>query len=186
LPVSALAAGSIRRRRYLSGCVLCLACAAATAVAHAREPAGFGITPPRERVTAPEFSLPALASRPVALGNYRGTVVLLHFWATFCRPCQDEMPALELLWQRYREDGLIILGVAADRGGIGAVRDFAAQAGLSFPILHDESGAVRNRYEVQALPTSYVIGRDGKISGRAVGARAWNSPQAREYIESLL
>jgi len=150
------------------------------------QPADFGITLPKRRVMAPDIRLPDLAERPVTLERYRGKVILLHFWATFCLPCKDEMPALESLWQRYGADGLAVLGIAADRGSIDVVRDFAAESGLTFPILHDEAGIVRNRYEVTGLPTSYVIGRDGKISGRAIGSRDWNTPQARKYIESLL
>jgi peroxiredoxin len=166
-----------------------LACAAAVPVSAeepAHAPAGFRITLPKRRVEAPALRLPGLDGRPVTLDSYRGKVVLLHFWATFCVPCRDEMPALDDLWQQYGNDGLVVLGIAADRGSIGVVRDFVTEFGLGFPVLHDKSGSVRNRYEVTGLPTTYLIGRDGRISGRATGTRDWNSPQAREYIESLL
>jgi len=180
------AANRARPVDILLALMLCLASSPVLSGEHVHAPAGFEITRPKQRVAAPGFRLPELASTVATLDDFRGKVVLLHFWATFCQPCKDEMPALENLWQRYGPDGLVILGIAADRGSIEVVRDFAARFGLTFPILHDESGTVRNRYEVTGLPTSYVIGRDGKISGRAIGTRDWNAPQAREFIESLL
>lgn len=170
--MSCLVAGPIRSDEHVHG--------------HSPDPAGFEITLPKQRVSAPNFGLPDLANQPVTLDNYRGRIVLIHFWATFCLPCRDEMPALESLWQRYGADGLVVLGIAADRGSIEVVRDFAQESGLTFPVLHDASGTVRNRYEVTGLPTSYLIGRDGRISGRTIGMRDWNTAQARAYIESLL
>jgi cytochrome c biogenesis protein CcmG/thiol:disulfide interchange protein DsbE len=147
---------------------------------------GFEITAPKQRLMAPGFRLPDLAAGRVSLEDFHGKVVLVHFWATFCVPCLHEMPGLENLWQEYREHGLVIVGIAADRGSVEVVRDFSGQAGITFPVLHDADGLVRNRYEVIALPMSYVIGRDGKISGRALGSQDWNSPAGRRVIEALL
>jgi cytochrome c biogenesis protein CcmG/thiol:disulfide interchange protein DsbE len=147
---------------------------------------GFAFDAPRERLVAPDFRLPDLGEAPTALEDYRGKVVLLHFWATFCTPCLKELPALESLWRRYRERGLVILGVAADRGRADLVRKFADTAGVTFPVLLDPEGMVRNRYEVVALPMSYLIGRDGRFSARMLGSREWQDPQASDLIESLL
>jgi hypothetical protein len=96
------------------------------------------------------------------------------------------MPALETLWQRYRERGLVVLAIAADRGDSRVVSDFAVNTGVSFPVLLDPDGVVRNRYEVVALPMSYLVGRDGRFSGRIMGTRDWNGPAGREVIETLL
>ncbi len=151
------------------------------------EPAdSFDITAPGQRLAAPLFTLPDLAANRVSLEDFRGKVVLVHFWATFCIPCLHELPGLEGLWRDFREQGLVILAVAADRGSAAVVRDFSDRHGLSFPVLHDAEGQVRNRYEVAALPTSYIIGRDGKISGRAIGSREWNSVAGRRFVERLL
>jgi peroxiredoxin len=146
----------------------------------------FEITPPKQRLMAPAFQLPDLSAARVSLEGFRGKVVLAHFWATFCVPCLHEIPDLEALWQEYHEQGLVILGIAADRGSVEVVRDFSEQAGVTFPVLHDADGRVRNRYEVVALPMSYLIGRDGRISGRVIGSRDWNSPEGRQVIESML
>jgi peroxiredoxin len=154
--------------------------------AHGGQQGDFEITSPKQRLMAPVFELPDLAASPVSLQDFRGKVVVAHFWATFCVPCLHEMPELESLWQQYRDQGLVIVGIAADRGDVAVVREFSEKNGLTFPVLHDADGLVRNRYEVMALPMSYVIGRDGKISGRAIGGQAWNSPGGRRVIEDLL
>ena len=154
--------------------------------AHGGQQGDFEITSPKERLMAPVFELPNLAASPVSLEDFRGKVVVAHFWATFCVPCLHEMPELESLWQQYRDQGLVIVAIAADRGDVAVVREFSEKNGLTFPVLHDADGLVRNRYEVMALPMCYVIGRDGKISGRAIGGQAWNSPDGRRVIEDLL
>jgi cytochrome c biogenesis protein CcmG/thiol:disulfide interchange protein DsbE len=146
----------------------------------------FAFDAPRERLVAPSFRLPDLGETPTGLEDYRGQVVLLHFWATFCTPCLKELPALESLWRRYRKRGLVIVGIAADRGHADVVREFADGAGVTFPVLLDPDGVVRNRYEVVALPMSYLIGRDGRFSARVLGTREWQGREAIAFIESLL
>lgn len=147
---------------------------------------GFAFDAPRERLVAPGFRLPDLGETPTGLEDYRGKVVLLHFWATFCTPCLKELPALESLWLHYRERGLVIVGIAADRGRADVVRKFADATGVTFPVLLDPEGVVRNRYEVVALPMSYLIGRDGRFSARVLGTREWQGPEVAAFIESLL
>ena len=154
--------------------------------AAAEEAAPFDFTYPKQRLEAPAFQLQDLNGNDVSLEIYRDKVVLVHFWATFCIPCLAEMPALESLWQEYGREGLVILGIAGDRGNTEIVREFAEKTGVSFPVVHDSDGRVRNQYEVAALPTTYLVGRDGKISGRAVGTRSWDEPGGREVIETLL
>ncbi|HEC19033.1 MAG TPA: TlpA family protein disulfide reductase [Gammaproteobacteria bacterium] len=156
------------------------------------------ITLPRRRLPAPDFILPALsqggAGQDVRLSDYQGKVVLLNFWATFCASCREEMPALEALWQAYREQGFVVIAVAADRGSIDPVREFVAHGNphsgspgsYSFPIALDSEGEVRKRYEVVALPTSYLIGRDGRFLGRVLGAREWNAKQVHRLLQVLL
>ena len=141
---------------------------------------------PRVRLPAPAFTLPSLDGGRVRLADFRGKVVLLNFWATWCRPCREEMPSLEALWADYRDRPFIVLAVTADRGSLRPVREFVRRHGLDFPVLLDADGAVRNRYEVYALPMTYLIGRDGRISGRAPAARDWNGPAARRLIDQLL
>ena len=152
----------------------------------AEEAGPFDITYPKQRLEAPAFQLPALNGSTVSLEGYRDKVIMVHFWATFCVPCLEEMPVLESLWQEYGGEGLVILGIAGDRGKSDIVREFAEKTGVSFPVLHDQDGRIRNQYEVVALPTTYLVGRDGKISGRAIGTRSWGEPGGRAVIEKLL
>jgi cytochrome c biogenesis protein CcmG/thiol:disulfide interchange protein DsbE len=152
----------------------------------AEESEPFDFTYPKQRLEAPAFQLPDLNGNTVSLEGFRGKIVLVHFWATFCVPCLEEMPVLESLWQEYGGEGLVILGIAGDRGKIDIVREFAGKTGVNFPVLHDRDGRVRKQYEVVALPTTYLVGRDGKISGRAVGTRSWDEPDGRAIIEKLL
>ncbi len=148
--------------------------------------AAFGVQQPRVHKLAPDFTLARTDGGAMALSDARGKVVVLHFWATWCVACRHEMPKIEQLWQRYRSRGLVVLGVNADRGNLPAVRDFIHQLNLSFPSLLAPDGAVRNTYGVRALPTSYLIGRDGKIIGRIIGERDWSSPAARAMMRTIL
>jgi peroxiredoxin len=171
---------NIQRWLLVGLLVLTSACVAA-------EDAGpFDITYPKQRLEAPAIHLPDLNGDAVSLEVSRGKVVMVHFWATFCVPCLEEMPVLESLWQEYGGQGLVIMGIAGDRGKTEVVREFAEKTGVSFPVLHDQDGRIRNQYEVVALPTTYLVGRDGKISGRAIGTRSWDEPGGRAVIEALL
>ncbi len=144
------------------------------------------ITAPRQYLPAPNFTLTTLAGQTLQLSHYRGKVVLLNFWASFCTPCREEMPALEALWQDYREQGLVVLAIAADRGSIDPVRSFVEAGNYSFPIPLDPDGVVRKQYEVMALPTTYLIGREGHFTGRVLGVREWNSARGRMLVQKLL
>ncbi len=146
----------------------------------------LGVDVPKVRLDAPVFTLDKLSEGDASLSDYKGKVILLNFWATWCAPCREEMPAMQRLWQRYREQGFVIVAVAADRGDRKPVISFVDKLALSYPVLLDPEGDVRNRYEVVGLPMSYLIGRDGKISGRVIGIREWDSPEADAVVTMLL
>jgi peroxiredoxin len=133
----------------------------------------------------PQFSLSMPAGRPVSLARLRGHVVLLNFWATWCLDCRQEMPALEALHRRFGGRGLAVVGVNA-REGLTVVRSYARELGLTFPLVLDADGAVTARYGVIGLPTTFLIGRDGRAVALAVGVRAWASAAAVEIVETLL
>jgi peroxiredoxin len=166
--------------------LLCALAFMVTAPASADPFSDLGVTTPKVRLEAPPFSLTRLGGGTAALSDFSDKVVLLNFWATWCAPCREEMPAMQRLWERYREQGLVIVAVAADRGDDKQVASFVDKLGLDYPILLDPTGEVRNRYEVVGLPMSYLIGRDGKISGRIIGITEWDSPQAFALVEHLL
>ena len=144
---------------------------------------------------APAFELPTMDGDTASLDDYRGQVVMLNFWATWCPPCVHEMPSMERLYQDLRERGFVVLGVSVDvdpgeadaSGRVqGIVREYAERLGVTFPILLDPQGGVESAYNVSGLPTTYVIGRDGRIEGRIVGAREWDSDEYRRRIQELI
>ncbi|MGH7634603.1 MAG: TlpA disulfide reductase family protein, partial [Gemmatimonadaceae bacterium] len=115
---------------------------------------------------APDFTAQTVAAPALtrSLRDYRGQVVLLNIWATWCAPCRIEMPGIETLQRALGPDGLKIVAVSIDDpGNEQAIRDFARQYGLSFEILHDETGAIKTRYQTTGVPETFIIGRDGVI-----------------------
>ena len=157
-----------------------------TAASIAEQLQALQLDAPRQRLPAPLFELSDSQGQRISLVNYRGQVVLLNFWATFCQPCRDEMPAIAALENEFSEQGLVVLAIAVDRGSPKAVQKFIQQYGIGFGVPLDPDGSVRNAYEIEALPTSYLIGKDGRFIARAVGDRAWNSSEFRSLIAALL
>lgn len=140
------------------------------------------ISPP---VEAPDFTLQSLQGSRVNLKDFRGKVVFLNFWATWCGPCRWEMPAMEKLWNRFKEDRFVILAVDI-REGKDVVKSFIQEEGYTFPVLLDSKGEVAGIYGIRAIPTTFLINPEGKIVGKAVGAREWASQDAFDLIEHLI
>ncbi|MER3468893.1 MAG: TlpA family protein disulfide reductase [Thermoflexus sp.] len=133
-------------------------------------PAPIVAEAPRPGYRALAFTLPALDGGTVSLTQFRGRAVILNFWATWCPPCRAEMPALQRVYARYADRGLVVLGLNATASDDpAAVRAFQQRYGLTFPILLDESGTVNRTYGVAALPTTFFIGPDGQIREIVVG-----------------
>jgi thiol-disulfide isomerase/thioredoxin len=113
-------------------------------------------------------------------------VVFLNFWATWCPPCREEMPAMERLYQRYKDKGFVVLAVSMDSEGGPIVVPFVKERGLTFPIGVDPKMALADRYGVRALPSSFLVDRKGNVAALALGPREWNGKAAHALIESLL
>jgi thiol-disulfide isomerase/thioredoxin len=148
--------------------------------------ADFGVITPRVSLPAPDFSLTGLDGQQQSLSSNRGKIILLHFWATWCTPCRKEMPLLHELEKEFTEQDFALMCVNVDRGNKATVEKFMHGLGQHFHTQLDPSGEVRNTYEVRALPTSYIIGRDGKIIGKIIGERDWAGPQASNLLKTLL
>ena len=155
---------------------------AADAREHLLEAMGMAKVPPK---AAPDFTLPTTDGQQVSLQQYRGKVVFLNFWATWCIPCREEMPALERLHQTYQTQDLAILSIdlkeSADQ-----VKVFFQKHSLSFPALLDQDGSVFRDYLVAGMPTTYLIGRDGTMLARGVGGRDWTRAEALQLIQELI
>lgn len=121
------------------------------------------------------------------LADYKGDVVLLNIWATWCAPCRAEMPSIETLHHEFGPRGLKIVAVSVDDPGQQkAVRDFARELGLTFEILHDPTHDIQKVYQTTGVPETFVLGRDGVIRKKIIGATDWSSQGTRALIAQLL
>src|SRR3972149_5715772 len=136
-------------------------------------------------VEAVDFTLKDLDNKRISLKNYRGKVVMLNFWATWCTPCRLEMPSMEKLHRQFKDTGFVVLAVAAG-GKAEGVSAFVKEYHITFYTLLDTDQGVAEEYKVWALPTTYFINAEGKIIGRVNGSRDWSAKEATQYISSLL
>ena len=133
---------------------------------------------------APAFQLRTLEGEPVSLERYRGQVVLVNFWATWCPPCRIEMPGFQRVYEDRRDEGFVVLGLSTDQAGVGVVREFLAERDLTFPVAMATGRVVRDFGGVQALPSSFLIDREGRIRHEVKGIFA--EPALRMAVGRLL
>lgn len=124
----------------------------------------------KDHPLAPDFTLTALDGQKLSLSDYKGKVVMLDFWATWCGPCRIEIPSFEQLENHYRDQGFAIIGISMDDGGPGPVRDFYQQFKMNYPVAMGNDTLAEQYGGVFGLPTTMVIGRDGRIYAKHVGA----------------
>ncbi|MGH8066548.1 MAG: peroxiredoxin family protein [Candidatus Entotheonellia bacterium] len=148
--------------------------------------AALGIRRPAEPSEAPDFTLMTLAGQPARLREFRGKLVLLNFWATWCAPCLHEMPSMERLYQTFKQTDFVLLAVSMDRQGEEVARPFVENLKLTFPVLLDSTLEVSRQYSVRGLPTSYLIDPDGRLIGAVIGARDWYRTEAKALLAGLL
>ena len=148
--------------------------------------AALGIHRPADPSEAPDFTLMALEGRPVRLREFRGKLVLLNFWATWCAPCLHEMPSMERLYQTFKQTEFMLLAVSMDRQGEEVAKPFVDNLKLTFPVLLDRTSEVARQYGVRGLPTTYLIAPDGLLIGAVIGAREWYRTEAKALIAGLL
>ncbi|HYK81826.1 MAG TPA: TlpA disulfide reductase family protein [Gemmatimonadales bacterium] len=136
---------------------------------------------------APAFHARNLRTgRLASLAEYRGKVVLLNLWATYCEPCRVEMPSLERLYRQQGGPDFQVVAVSIDEQGDSVVAAFARELGLSFDILHDQSAAIKAEYQATGVPESWVIDRSGVIVKKVTGASAWDAPVSEALIRRLI
>lgn len=138
--------------------------------------------------TAPDFRAKVLGeNRYKSLADYRGQVVLLNVWATWCPPCQAEMPSLQRLYQAYGGKGLKLVAVSIDDYVTeDSIRAFAKNFGITFEILHDSTHAIERIYQTTGYPESFVIGPEGTIRKKWIGPDDWSSQGNRALVAQLL
>jgi cytochrome c biogenesis protein CcmG/thiol:disulfide interchange protein DsbE len=122
-----------------------------------------------------------------SLADYKGQVVLLNIWATWCNPCRAEMPSLQRLQDALGPEGLKIVAVSIDNPGMEQpIREFVQELGLHFEILYDAQGDIRTDYQTAGAPETFVLGKDGVIRKRVIGATDWNAEPEKALIRQLL
>lgn len=136
----------------------------------------------------PGYSARDLSGREISFEDYSGQVVLVNIWATWCGPCRVEMPPIQAAYSRYRDRGFAVLAVSIDQGPgyEEKVAAFAEEYGLDFPILLDPEGRISEILRTVGVPETFVLGRDGRIAKRLIGATDWNSGSNQILIEELL
>jgi thiol-disulfide isomerase/thioredoxin len=147
--------------------------------------AAAGVQPVRDQAHAPAFVLNTLEGQPLDSASLRHKVIMVNFWATWCGPCKDELPSLQRLKQSFKAEEFELLAITTDQQRE-AIVGFVRSLGLAFPILLDEAKDVSAAFGVRGLPTTFLIGKDGRLLARAVGPRAWDSPASVALIRSVM
>jgi peroxiredoxin len=146
-----------------------------------------GVTEFKEGQRGPGLSLKSLDGKTVTLADYQGKLVVLNFWATWCTPCDVEMPTLESLWARYRQRGLVVVGVSVDRESPRSIIEpYVRGKKLTFPILLDPDMAAARAWRVTGIPATFLVKPGGEVAGVAHGAREWDSKEMTALLETLL
>jgi peroxiredoxin len=136
---------------------------------------------------APDFELPGLDEKQVRLSDFRGKVVFLNFWATWCKPCREEMPSMEILYKNFERDGLVVLAVSIDR--VTTKKDippFVKGMSLTFPVLVDSWGQTDKRYKLMGVPETYIIDQQGVLREKVIGPKDWTVLDNLTTITGLL
>jgi peroxiredoxin len=141
------------------------------------------IRPSRTKL-AEDFNIPTPSGATFKLSEHRGKVVMINFWATWCPPCLEEMPAMERLYRQQKDGGFTLVAVSVDADGK-KVEPFVSEHKLTFAIGLDPRMDLANSYAVRALPSSFVVARDGTLAALAIGPRHWDGDAAHSLIEGL-
>ncbi len=135
---------------------------------------------------APDFTLADIHGKKVSLSEFKGSVVILNFWGTWCRPCTEEMPSLNNLYLEFKDKGLVVLAISVDPTEK-PVRSFISGEKLALPVLLDSNKEVYfDSYAVMGLPTSFIIDKNGVVMEKIMGEQEWDSPAMKERILNLL
>jgi peroxiredoxin len=141
---------------------------------------------PQKGSPAPDFTLPDLTGTLVSLADFRGKVVLLNIWATWCLPCVEEMPSMEKLHREMQGEDFSILAVSIDNAGAEVVIPFVEKHDLSFTVLVDRKATLKRLFQATGVPESIIIDQQGIIAEKVIGARNWSSPEILGYFRSLI
>ncbi|MGQ9646810.1 MAG: TlpA disulfide reductase family protein [Thermodesulfobacteriota bacterium] len=145
-----------------------------------------GIQPVKTGTKAPNFSLEDLKGKKRELRHYRGKVVFLNFWATWCGPCKEEMPSMEELSAQFKDKDFVFVAISVDYAGINPVKEFIERHRYTFPVLIDPKCETLDLFQVKGIPTTFLIDRKGMLIGKAIGPKDWKRPEINTIINLLL
>ncbi|MEJ2658164.1 MAG: TlpA disulfide reductase family protein [Desulfobacterales bacterium] len=135
---------------------------------------------------APDFRFPGINGKMAGLSDYRGKVVLINIWATWCSSCVDEMPSMEKLYQKLKGENFEILAVSIDSLGEKVVAPFMKKHKLTFPALIDSAGTIRTSYGTTGVPESFIINKNGILVQKIIGPLDWGQPEALRFFRDLI
>ena len=138
-----------------------------------------------EELPAPDFTLPGLNGELISLSEFKGNVVLVNIWATWCPPCVYEMPSMEKLHQQFKSEKFKILAISIDSQGAKAVAPFMKNHNLTFQALIDPAGTIRTSYGINSIPQSFIIDKQGHLLKKIIGPIDWATPEVFRFFREL-
>jgi len=145
----------------------------------------MGVLPPISISAQVEISLRDLNGKRVSISDFRGKIVFLNFWATWCPPCRKEMPSMEKLHKRFKDKNFAMIAIDLQEPAE-VVKKFFKKYKLTFTALLDSKGEVGTRFGIRSIPTTFILDKTGRIIGKVVGAREWGSKKAIALFEYLI
>jgi peroxiredoxin len=140
----------------------------------------------KDNMPAPDFTFPGLDGKMVSLSDYKGKVVLLNIWATWCPPCVEEMPSMERLYQKFKGQNFEILAVSIDEPGLKVVAPFMKKSNLTFPALIDSEGAIKAVYGITGIPESFIIDKQGNLIKKIIGPVDWATRDIFRFFSEVI
>jgi peroxiredoxin len=133
-----------------------------------------------------DFTLPDLEGNERKLSDYSGKVIFLNFWATWCKPCAEEMPSMQKVYEQFEGKPFEIVAVSVDSEPASTVAEFVETYGITFPVLHDRSGKIKETYKTTGVPETFIVDQNGVVAEKVWGPRDWLEPASLKVINDLL
>lgn len=145
-----------------------------------------GIKPIKGGRKAPDFCLKNVNGKNVEFKNFRGKVIFLNFWATWCGPCKEEMSSMETLYQDFKDKGFVFLSISVDYQGLKPVKEYIEKNRYTFPVLIDPKCEVLDLYQVEKIPTTFIIDKKGRMIGKSIGPKDWKNQEIISLLNLLI
>ncbi len=164
--------------------ILLFALLLSIALAATAQKPGEGLTSLLDKPRAPDFQLSDVDGNIHHLSDYRGRVLIVNFWATWCPPCRAEMPSMQRAWEKLQQEGIMMLAVNVGEDE-DTIFQFTANYPVEFPLLMDLDSKIIGQWPVRGLPTTFVVDPQGRLTYRAIGGREWDKTELLEQVKAL-